>query len=1480
MLKAPVGVLLAILFFTFQSPVKAQTNNGPIQVNMSNTKHEPMLVASGHQVLTQGDSSPNGVGQEPDEATKERIRNTLKKNAQTLRFMENKGQISDKNVLYYFQGTNGSAFIERNKIRFVANNISKDGESINGTHTFSLSMTGSNPLATVKLGESFQTKFNYFLGNSKDKNNVTGVKAAKDLTIENIYQGIDLRLYSTTDGSLEFDWIIRAGADYNKLKLHFDGQDKLSVNKEGNLTVGLRFTDVKFNIPESYQVTEKGKVPVNFNFYNEENNTITFKTNSEIDNKYALVIDPVLNFGTYMDGNFGTAGNDFDAYLFAVQVDPIDGMIYCAGRSNKNIPTNAAPYNADGYLNTITNLDGAPSAGIPYAAVVYRMSASGNDLVDLTLFGPSSMASGNEIAAYALSLSPTKVFIGGFTEIDLPVTANAFDNTRSSDDGFVAVFSRDLGTLSYASYLGGSGTDTRGVTAIRAIDDNNFVVGLSAAAALPTSSPNYISAGAAQTTFVGTKEFYIAKFSSLNTLTWGTYVGGSGDETFNDLELFSDGRVAFCGYGTSTLTEVNSAGSRSTGSDEDGIIGVLNSTGTAFNYLDELGGTGADRILDIEIAGEKIYWTGSVSSGFPTSSGAYDVSHNGGTDVVVGAVDAAGTTGYKATFYGTSGNDLGNGIKLVTQTSCGGGTSQTFLFVFGTVGASGLPTLNVNGEAFYNASYGGGTDIFFAGFKNNLDSLIYGTYIGGSSDDYLGATGDPRGSNHLWVNGANVYCGTTTHSSVITPSILSGGFDLDKDNSNNDAHVIIGIQFASLLVSDYSDAPVSYGSPAHVLDCSNLRMGTLIDEESTPLPTTLANGDDNNGTDDEDGITTMPVLNATGTNNYSVTVNNIVNTTGNTANIYGWIDFNGDGQFSIGEFASTTVATGTANVTATLNWTGITVSGNAANHSTFTVQAASSLTLTKTQVNVLCFGNNTGSIDLSVSGGTSPYTYLWSNGATTQDISGLDAGTYSVTATDANGCSATTSVTITQPASALSSSISSQTNVTCFGNSSGAVTVVGAGGVSPYQYKIGAGAYQNSGTFTGLAAGTYTVTVKDSNLCTTTESVIITQPIAAYTDLGINKTVSNSTPNVGSNVTFTLTASNNGPFCNATGVVVNDVLPAGYTFVSATPTSGTWTSPNWTLGNLANGSTATLTIVATVNASGSYANSASISGTQTDTASANNSKTVTPVPVPQADLAIVKTVNNSTPNVGNNVTFTLTASNNGPSNATGVSVNDAIPAGYTLVSATPSTGSWTSPNWTIGNLANGGSATLTVVATVNASGSYSNTATISGNKADPTSGNNTSTVTPVPVPQADLAIVKTVNNSTPNVGSNVTFTLTASNNGPSNATGVSVNDAIAAGYTLVSATPSTGSWTSPNWTIGNLTNGGSATLTVVATVNASGSYSNTATISGNQADPSSGNNTSTVTPVPMPQADLAIVKTVNNSTPNVGSNVTFTLTAS
>ena len=131
--------------------------------------------------------------------------------------------------------------------------------------------------------------------------------------------------------------------------------------------------------------------------------------------------------------------------------------------------------------------------------------------------------------------------------------------------------------------------------------------------------------------------------------------------------------------------------------------------------------------------------------------------------------------------------------------------------------------------------------------------------------------------------------------------------------------------------------------------------------------------------------------------------------------------------------------------------------------------------------NVDCKGNSTGSVTLTAGGGTSPYTYKNGTGSyqTSATFSTLAAGSYTFTVKDANGCTQTVTSTVTEPtALTLSGSV---TNVDCKGNSTGSVTLTAGGGTSPYTYKNGTGSYQTSATFSTLAAGSYTFTVKDAD---------------------------------------------------------------------------------------------------------------------------------------------------------------------------------------------------------------------------------------------------------------------------------------------------------------------------------------------------------------------------------------------------------------
>jgi gliding motility-associated-like protein len=225
----------------------------------------------------------------------------------------------------------------------------------------------------------------------------------------------------------------------------------------------------------------------------------------------------------------------------------------------------------------------------------------------------------------------------------------------------------------------------------------------------------------------------------------------------------------------------------------------------------------------------------------------------------------------------------------------------------------------------------------------------------------------------------------------------------------------------------------------------------------------------------------------------------------------------------------------------------------------FTItQPASTLSATQAQTNVNCFGSASATASVTASGGTSAYAYNWTGGAIgggqgTSAVSGLASGTYTCTITDANTCSINKVFTITQPAAVLSA-VPSQTNVACFGASTGAASVAVSGGTVLYTYSwtggtIGSG--QGTNAVTGLANGTYTCSVNDSKNCVTSSVITISQPAAA---LAISPAQTNVSCNASCDGTATATTSGGtGPytyFWSGNGSISNvasALCPGNYT---------------------------------------------------------------------------------------------------------------------------------------------------------------------------------------------------------------------------------------------------------------------------------------------------------------------------------------------
>ncbi len=387
----------------------------------------------------------------------------------------------------------------------------------------------------------------------------------------------------------------------------------------------------------------------------------------------------------------------------------------------------------------------------------------------------------------------------------------------------------------------------------------------------------------------------------------------------------------------------------------------------------------------------------------------------------------------------------------------------------------------------------------------------------------------------------------------------------------------------------------------------------------------------------------------------------------------------------------------------------------------------------------------------------------------------------------------------------------------------------------------------------------------------------------------LTKSASNSTPNVGDPFIYTITATNYGPD-NADGLQVTDIIPFGLTYNGYTASQGTnYINNTWYIGTLPNGTTAWLNLNVTPNAIVAE-NNVTNTITKTSETTYDPSPTTASITVyiPESNVVLTKTTSNTMPNVGQQYTYTVTALNNGPDNATDLQVTDNIPSGLNLngYTSTPGTSyDYGTGVWNIGTLQNGSSVYLylSVVPTASVAGqTVTNTANkTSEDQYDPQS--NSSTVN-VKVPsEANVVLTKTVSNAMPNVNQQYTYTVSAVNNGPDNATGLQITDNIPSGLTLNSYTYSPGTIynnVTGVWYIGTLANGTTDYLilnvTPTATVAGQNVMNNATKTSETIYDPSP---ISSSVNVYVPESEVVLTKTVNNTTPNVGQQYTYMLSA-
>jgi uncharacterized repeat protein (TIGR01451 family) len=374
-------------------------------------------------------------------------------------------------------------------------------------------------------------------------------------------------------------------------------------------------------------------------------------------------------------------------------------------------------------------------------------------------------------------------------------------------------------------------------------------------------------------------------------------------------------------------------------------------------------------------------------------------------------------------------------------------------------------------------------------------------------------------------------------------------------------------------------------------------------------------------------------------------------------------------------------------------------------------------------------------------------------------------------------------------------------------------------------------------------------------------------------DLSIDLTDLPDPVNAGGLLTYTVTINNLGPD-TAQAVSFTDPLPGGVTLISVDPSQGTCTpgAPVMcSLGSILAGDSAQITLVVQVNPSllpGTLTNNVSVSSSTADPVSGNNNASETTTVTTQADLLMTK-VDDPDPVVAgqDNLTYTLTIQNLGPSNALNLSVADTLPVGLTFISATPNTGTCSIAGRTVlcsmGTLPASASATVLIRTSVNSTavGTLSNTATATTTTPDPDGGNNSDTELTTVNTLADVSLAMTDAPDPVVAGEPLTYTLTVLNSGPSQALGLTVVDTLPAGVDFVlSDPPCTVNGGQVTCSLGTLAVNDSVqvVLNVMVDPATTGALNNQAVISATTPDPDTGNNTRNAETTVTSEANLSL----------------------
>ncbi len=555
---------------------------------------------------------------------------------------------------------------------------------------------GARPESTISGEKEREGKVNYLRG-SDPSAWVTGVSTFETVRYSELYEGVDLVYYGNELGQMEYDFEVSPGADSSQISLRFSGAENIRVDEtNGDLVIRTKAGELRHHEPVAFQFLAEGKRSVDARYVKLPGGKITFQV-GEYDASIPLIIDPVIGYSTYLGGS-----GDVD-FANSITVDG-SGNAYLTGSTNSaNFPT-------------LSPFDGTFGGDqFNYDAFVTKMNSSGTAMIYSTYLGGSSDDNGLGIAIDGAG----QAYIAGFTNSSNFPTASPFQAVRNGTayDGFLAKLNANGSGLVYSTYLGGGQNDS---ALSVAVDGSGFayVAGETSSSNFPTAAPFQVAYGG------GVSDAFVTKFNQTgNGLVFSTFLGGTNDDLALGIAVNASG-VHVAGATTSANFPMANAadGTYGGGGFFDGFVSKLNAAGSALTYSTYLGGSDYDgaRGIVLDSTGNA-YITGvTASTDFPVMA-AFQATRSGTSDdAFVTKVSTAGALVY-STYLGGTGTDHGSSIAVDSA-----GTA----YVTGSTSSTNFPTADP-----IQATSGGETDAFVTNLSASGSSLVYSTYIGGSSFD-------------------------------------------------------------------------------------------------------------------------------------------------------------------------------------------------------------------------------------------------------------------------------------------------------------------------------------------------------------------------------------------------------------------------------------------------------------------------------------------------------------------------------------------------------------------------------------------------------------------------------------------------------------------------------------------------------------------------------------------------------------------------